>query len=64
METRAAPLLGVDDYHREPVVRLRGLLGDELLGVYAGGSFVLGGFDHCLSDLHMAAVGATHVTSP
>jgi hypothetical protein len=61
MEATGAPILGVDDYHRELVVRLRGVLGDELLGAYAGGSLALGGFDHDLSDLDVAAVGATRV---
>jgi hypothetical protein len=61
MEAMGTPLLGVDDYHRELVARLRGLLGDELIGVHAGGSFGLGDFDHYLSDLDVAAAGATHV---
>src|SRR5439155_1941844 len=56
-----ARLHGVHEYHRELVARLRGLLGDELIGVYAGGSFALGGFDSYLSDLDVAAVGAAHV---
>src|SRR5439155_26035764 len=56
-----ARLHGVHEYHRELVARLRGLLGDELIGVYAGGSFPLGGFDSYLSDLDVAAVGAAHV---
>ena len=53
--------VSVDEYHRELVARLRGLLGDELIGVYAGGSFALGDFDSYLSDLDVAAVGAAHV---
>jgi hypothetical protein len=61
MEAMGAPLLSVDDHHRELVARLRGLLEDELLGVYASGSFALGGFDHYLSDVDVAAVGATPV---
>ena len=48
------------DYLRELVARLRTALGDELLGVYAGGSFALGDFDQSLSDLDVAAVTATH----
>jgi hypothetical protein len=51
----------VDDYHRKLSSRLRGILGDALVGVYAGGSFVLGDFDHDLSDLDVAAACATHV---
>ncbi len=51
----------VGDYHRELVARLGRLLGDELIGVYAGGSFVLGGFDHYRSDLDVAAVGTARV---
>src|SRR5439155_25188057 len=56
-----ARLHGVHEYHRELVARLRGLLGDELIGVYAGGSFTLGGFDPYLSDLDVAAVAAAPV---
>jgi hypothetical protein len=54
-------LTGVDEYHRELVARVRALLGNELIGVYAGGSFALGDFDLHLSDLDVAAVGAAHV---
>ena len=61
MAATGAPILGVDDYHRELVVRLRGVLGDELLGVYAGGSLALGGFDLDLSDVDVAAVSAKRV---
>lgn len=51
----------IDDYHQELAARLRTVLGDELIGVYAGGSFVLGGFDRYLSDLDVAAASATRV---
>lgn len=54
----------VDDYHRELVARLRDLLGAELVGVYAGGSLVLGDFDPRLSDLDVAAVGAAPLERP
>ncbi|MBA2643727.1 MAG: DUF4111 domain-containing protein [Actinobacteria bacterium] len=36
--------------------RLQDLLGEELVGVYAGGSFALGGYDPRRSDLDVAAV--------
>jgi hypothetical protein len=51
----------VHGYHEELVTRLRRRLGDQLLGVYAGGSVALGGFDPYLSDLDVAAVSATEV---
>ncbi len=38
------------------VARLRALLGGELVGVYAGGSFALGGYEPGRSDLDIAAV--------
>jgi len=57
-----ARLDAIDAYHQELVARLRALLGDRLVGVYAGGSFVLGGFDHYLSDLDVAAASTTHVS--
>ena len=60
MEAMGGPPLTVGDYLRELVARLRTALGDELLGVYAGGSFALGDFDQSLSDLDVAAVTATH----
>ena len=64
MEAMAGLPLTVGDYLRELVARLRTALGDELLGVYAGGSFALGGFDQYLSDLDVAAVTATHAGRP
>lgn len=36
--------------------RLQALLGETLVGVYAGGSFALGGYDSRRSDLDIAAV--------
>ena len=50
-----------DTYQRELVTRLQELLGDELVGVYAGGSVALGGFDPALSDLDIAAASVTHI---
>ena len=46
----------VAEYHRELCTRLRSLLADELVGVYAGGSFALGDFDAGRSDLDVVAV--------
>jgi len=38
------------------VFRVRTLLGDELVGVYAGGSYALGGYEPGRSDLDVAVV--------
>lgn len=46
-------------YLQEIASRLRALLGRELVGVYAGGSFVLGGYAPERSDLDVAAVCRT-----
>jgi Nucleotidyltransferase domain len=43
-------------YGRELVERLRQALGDELVGVYAGGSLALGDYEHGRSDIDVAAV--------
>ena len=43
-------------YLTELVARLRAILGAELVGVYAGGSLALGGYDPPRSDLDIAAV--------
>jgi hypothetical protein len=43
-------------YLRELSVRLRTLLGGELVGVYAGGSYALGGYEAGRSDLDVAVV--------
>jgi predicted nucleotidyltransferase len=40
----------------ELTARLRAILGDELMGVYAGGSFALGGYEQGRSDLDLAVV--------
>jgi hypothetical protein len=38
------------------VERLRAILGDDLVGVYAGGSWALGGYERGRSDLDLAVV--------
>ena len=43
-------------YLRDLVARLRTLLEEELVGVYAGGSYALGDYDRGRSDLDVAAV--------
>lgn len=43
-------------YLDELTARLREVLGDDLVGVYAGGSFSLGGYEPGWSDLDVAAV--------
>jgi predicted nucleotidyltransferase len=48
----------------ELVARLRAILGAELVGVYAGGSFALGDFDPERSDLDVAAVSRGAVAEP
>ena len=50
----------LDDYLAELTVRLRDVLGDELLGVYAGGSFALDAYEPGRSDIDVNAV----VTGP
>jgi hypothetical protein len=52
----------VDEYHRELVDRLEAILGERLLGVYAGGSFGLDDFDGARSDLDVFAVCSGTVT--
>ena len=46
-------------YLEELTTRLRNLLGDDLVGVYAGGSYALGGYEPGRSDLDVAAVVRT-----
>jgi Domain of unknown function (DUF4111)/Nucleotidyltransferase domain len=46
-------------YLRRLAGRLRELLGDRLIGVYAGGSYALGGYRPGRSDLDVAAVAET-----
>ncbi len=43
-------------YLQEVVRRLRAILGDELVGAYAGGSLALGGYDPGRSDVDVAVV--------
>jgi Domain of unknown function (DUF4111)/Nucleotidyltransferase domain len=53
----------VERYHQELVVRLRDVLGERLVGVYAAGSFALGAFDPGRSDLDVFAVCSGTVTA-
>jgi hypothetical protein len=48
-------------YHRQIVARLRSVLGGELVGVYAGGSFALNGYTPGRSDIDVAAVSRGHL---
>jgi Domain of unknown function (DUF4111)/Nucleotidyltransferase domain len=43
-------------YLEDVVARLRAILGDELVGAYAGGSLALGGYDPGRSDIDIAVV--------
>ena len=49
-------------YHRKLASRLQARLGSELIAVYAGGSFVLGGYVPDRSDLDVAAVCRSPLT--
>jgi len=53
----------LDDYLAELTRRLGDLLGDELLGVYAGGSYALGAYDPGRSDIDVTVV-ATGALAP
>lgn len=44
------------DYFEELTTRLRGVLGEELIGVYVGGSYALDDYDRARSDLDVSAV--------
>ena len=46
----------VDDYLAELTRRTREVLGDELVGVYVGGSYAMGGYRHGQSDLDVSVV--------
>jgi hypothetical protein len=46
----------VEAYLHELTARLRGLLHEDLLGVYAGGSYALGAYERGRSDLDVTAV--------
>jgi hypothetical protein len=50
------------DYFEELTTRLRGVLGEELIGVYVGGSYALDDYDPARSDLDVSAV--TRVRTP
>jgi Domain of unknown function (DUF4111) len=50
-------------YLHELVERLRGVLGRNLVGVYAGGSYALEDYERGRSDLDVAAVVATPLTA-
>lgn len=52
----SSPEIRAAAYHKQVVSRLQALLEAELVGVYAGGSIVLGGYDPYRSDLDLAAV--------
>jgi len=52
----------VAEYHSELVERLRTVLGERAVGVYASGSFGLGDFDPVRSDLDVQAVFRGTVT--
>lgn len=43
-------------YLQELTARVRAVLGDDLVGVYAGGSYALGGYERDRSDLDVAVV--------
>jgi hypothetical protein len=48
----------LEDYLAELTRRLGGVLGDELLGVYAGGSYALGAYEAGRSDIDVTVVAA------
>ena len=48
----------VDEYLAELARRMRDVLGDDLLGVYAGGSLALGAYEPGRSDVDVSAVVA------
>jgi Domain of unknown function (DUF4111) len=53
---RRGPRAQVDAYLAELAGRAREVLGERLVGVYAGGSLALGAYEHGRSDLDMAVV--------
>lgn len=55
-------MTAAETYLAELTTRLQALLGDELVGVYAGGSYALGAYEPGRSDLDVAAV--THTPPP
>ena len=48
----------LDDYLAELARRMREILGEDLLAVYAGGSYALGAYEHGRSDIDVTAVVA------
>lgn len=46
----------VDDYLAELTRRLREVLGEDLIAVYAGGSYALGAYEHGRSDIDVTVV--------
>jgi predicted nucleotidyltransferase len=51
------PVVNVERAYLEEIARrLRAVLGDPLVGVYAGGSYALGGYQPGRSDLDVAVV--------
>ena len=48
----------LEDYLAELTRRLLGVLADELLGVYAGGSYALGAYEPGRSDIDVTAIAA------
>jgi hypothetical protein len=48
----------VDDYLAELVRRLRDVLGEDVVGVWAGGSYALGAYEPGRSDVDVTAVAA------
>jgi Domain of unknown function (DUF4111)/Nucleotidyltransferase domain len=53
----------LDAYLRDLTTRLHAVRGFELVGVYAGGSYALGGYEPGRSDIDVAAVARAPVTS-
>ena len=53
----------LDDYLEELARRLGGVLGGDLLGVYAGGSYALGAYEPGRSDIDVTAVAAGPLSS-
>ena len=55
--TASKPELQAEQVYLEELARrARAVLGDEMIGVYAGGSFALGGYEPGRSDLDVAVV--------
>jgi len=53
----------LDGYLAELTRRLGGVLGDDLLGVYAGGSYALGAYEPGRSDIDVTAVTAAPLSA-